>query len=258
MSRSFKNLLAAGIMIASGTTAGAQEIVMLGQPASSYQGERTFSSGSSGEPGITQAFFSKPDKTRAEMTVEGMQVIQIWRQDKEVVWSLMPQRGMAVEIPFGSEQAASPLDTLQEDGVTFESRLVASENVNGVAANRYYVSGKSEDGSLSEGHIWTTRENITVRIRMTNSSPGYPPQEFHYDLTNLVVKDQPDFLFEVPASYQAISTGSAMPGFGAAIGGYAADVANDASNEATREADRQIRGKALDEARKAVRKVLPW
>lgn len=267
MFHSLKGLLTAGALVIASLSAQAQEIAMFGQPSSPYQGQRTFSSG---DTTLTQAFYSKAGKTRAEMQMEGMEIIQIWRMDKQAIWSLMPQQGMAVEMGFGSEQAASPLDEFQDDGdVRFEMRLIGAETVNGVTANRYYISGTRKDGSKADGHVWTTPQNITVRIRMKDNAPGQAGEEFHYDLTNLILKDQPDSLFEVPAGYQTLSVGAGMQGMipgmtgadkgvGGSLGDYAGDVAKDATNEAAREADRQVRGKARDEARKAIRKVLPW
>lgn len=267
MFHTMKSLLAAGALMIAGTTAQAQEIAMFGQPTSPYQGQRTFTTG---DTTFAQTIYSKPGKTRTEMNMEGMQIIQIWRMDKQVIWSLMPQQNMAVEMGFGSDQAASPLDQFKQDETTkVEMRLIGRDDVNGVTANRYYISGTDENGTKLDGHVWNTAQNITVRMRMKNTSPGSAPEEFNYDLTNLQLRDQPDSLFEVPAGYQVMSMGAGFPGMapgmtgpenglGGGLGDYAGDVAKDAKDEAVREADRQVRGKARDEARKAIRKVLPW
>lgn len=267
MLRALKSLLALGILLAAGHAARAQEIAIFGQPTSPYQAERTFTTEGTT---TTQQVYSSPGKTRTEMTVDGMQVIQIWRTDRNLIWSLMPRERMAIELALGSDQVNSPLDQYSdESGMRFEKRLMGPDNVNGVSAKRYFISGTASDGSKTEGYVWTTPQNITVRMRLTGSAPGEADRNFNYDLTDLVIQDQHASLFEVPSDYQVMSMGTGYPGMpaqlpgaedeeGNPVGDYAGDVARDAAGEAVREADRQVRRKAGDEARKAVRKVLPW
>lgn len=267
MLHALKSLLALGALIAAGNAAQSQEIAIFGQPTSPYQAERTFTTEGTT---ITQQVYSSPGKTRTEMTVDGMQVIQIWRTDRNLIWSLMPRERMVIEFALSSEQVNSPLDRyIDESELRFEKRLMGPDNVDSVSANRYFISGTVSDGSKTEGYVWTTPENITVRMRLTGSAPSEADRDFNYDLTDLVIQDQHSSLFEVPSDYQVMAMGASDPGVtdrlpgaegeaGNPVGDYAGDVARDAADEAVREADRQVRRKAGDEARKAVRKVLPW
>lgn len=267
MLHALKSLVALGILLAAGNAARAQEIAIFGQPTSPYQAERTFTTEGTT---LTQRVYSSPGKTRTEMSVDGMQIIQIWRTDRNLIWSLMPRERMAIELAPGSDQVTSPLDPYSnESDLRFEKRLMGPDTVNGISANRYFISGTASDGSKTEGDVWTTPQNITVRMRLTGRAPGEADRNFNYDLADLVLRDQHESLFEVPSDYQVMTMGMGYPGMtgqlpgaedaeGNPVGDYAGDVARDAAGEAVREADRQVRRKAGDEARKAVRKILPW
>ena len=93
--------------------AEAQEIAVFGPPTVSYQGQRMIVTN---ESSLSQAVHSKPGKNRTEMVVEGQTIIQIWRDDLQTMWSISPEQGFAMEIPFGAEQAKSPLDGLDDPG----------------------------------------------------------------------------------------------------------------------------------------------
>ncbi|MFH1518471.1 MAG: hypothetical protein ABIH17_11400, partial [Pseudomonadota bacterium] len=95
----------------------AQEIAVFGPPTVSYQGQRTIVTN---EASLSQTVYSKPGKNRTEMTMEGQTMIQIWRDDLQTLWSISPQQGFAMEIPFGADQAKSPLEGLDEQTADLE------------------------------------------------------------------------------------------------------------------------------------------
>ncbi len=255
MAVSMKALLAASGMILVASQAEAQEFSILGGPTVAYKGERTITTS---DVSMVQTVHAKPGKGRYETVMEGMRIVQIWRDDLNLLWSLTPGQNLAISIPYGSEQANSPFAALDDQSVTIEKRLIGTETVNGVQASRYYVTSSGNDGGGATGHVWMTPQNITVRMRMQYSEPGESPGELHFDLTGLVIADQPDSLFELPHGYQVMSMGAATPSVAGMMGVYAGDVARDATDEAAAEADRTVRGTARNEARKAVRKILKW
>lgn len=243
-------------LLAVASPAEAQEIAVFGPPTVSYQGQRTIVTN---EASLSQAVYSKPGKNRTEMTMDGQTVIQIWRDDLQTLWSISPQQGFAMEIPFGADQAKSPLDGLDEQTAVLEKRFIGSEKVNGVMTDHHFLRATVSGGGTTSGDVWTTPENITVRMRMTQVEPGQRAENISYDLNGLQRSFQADQLFEVPAGYQVMSMGSGgMPSVFGAAGGYAGDVAGDAADTAKNEADRQVRGKARNEAAKAVRKIFKW
>lgn len=234
----------------------AQEIAVFGPPTVSYQGQRTIVTN---EASLSQTVYSKPGKNRTEMTMERQTMIQIWRDDLQTLWSISPQQGFAMEIPFGADQAKSPLEGLDEQTAVLEKRFIGRETMNGVMTDHHFLRATVSGGGTTSGDVWTTPENITVRMRMTQVEPGQRAETISYDLNGLQRTFQADELFEVPAGYQVMSMGEGgMPGVFGAAGGYAGDVAGDAANTAKDEADRQVRGKARNEAAKAVRKIFKW
>jgi hypothetical protein len=243
-------------LFAAAGPAEAQEIAVFGPPTVSYQGHRTIVTN---EASLSQTVHSKPGKNRTEMTMEGQTVIQIWRDDLQTLWSISPQQGFVMEIPFGADQAKSPLDGLDEQTAILEKRLIGRETVNGVVTDHHFLRASVSGGGTTKGDVWTTPENITVRMRMTQVEPGQRDELISYDLNGLQRSFQADELFEVPAGYQVMSMGGGgMPKVFGAAGGYAGDVAGDAADTAKNEADRQVRGKARNEAAKAVRKIFKW
>ena len=92
---------------------------------------------------------------------------------------------------------------------------------------------------------------------MTLTQPGEPDQAVNLDLIGLMVRDQPDALFEIPSGYQTLAMGGA-PTIAESASDYTGDVANGAVDAAKREADQRVRGKANEEASKLVRKIFKW
>lgn len=255
MAVSIKALLAASGMMLVANQAEPQEFSILGGPTVAYQGQRTITTS---DVSMVQTVYAKPGKGRYETVMEGIHIVQIWRDDLNLLWSLTQGQNLAVSIPYGSEQANSPFADLEDQSVSIEKRFIGTESVNGVQANRYYVISTGSDGGGASGHVWMTPHNITVRMRMQYNDPGQSPGELHFDLNGLVIADQPDSLFELPHSYEVMSLGAATPSVAGMMGGYAGDVARDATDAAAAEADRNVKEKARKEARKAVRKILNW
>ncbi|MEZ5938682.1 MAG: hypothetical protein R3C52_10760 [Hyphomonadaceae bacterium] len=245
-----------GLVAVAGAPAWSQEIAVLGPPTQAYEGQRTIVTP---DVSLVQSVHSKPGKNRTESTISGQSVIQIWRDDYKKLWSISPNEGFAMEIPYGSDQARNPIGVPDEETALLEKRFIGRETVNGVATEHYYMRATLSGGGSTTGDVWATPSRITVRMRMTQTEPGSAPQQIAYDLTNLKIADQPDALFEVPAGYQVMSLGAGgVPSVVNGVGGYVGDVATDTATEARNEADRQVRNKAKDEARKAVRKILRW
>ncbi|MBY9068167.1 hypothetical protein K1X12_14745 [Hyphomonas sp. WL0036] len=233
----------------------AQEFALTGSPTVSYQGQRTLSAG--GEV-INQTVYSTRGKSRYEMVLEDTEVVQIWRDDLDVIWSISPRQNFATSIPYGSEQAGSAFSTIENYAEKAELKLVGTETINETFARRYKMNHVDGDGGATAGDVWVSPENITIRMRITHTLPGKHPDPIHYDLTNLILTDQPDYLFELPPGIQVFPMGTVAPGLAGMAGGYAGDVATDAKDAALGEADRTVRAKARSEARKAVGKIFDW
>lgn len=237
------------------SSVSAQEIAVLGPPTVSYEAQRTIITN---EMSLIQEVHSKPGKNRSEMTMQGQQVIQIWRDDQKMLYSLSPQQGVAMAIPYGNDRARSPLADFDEETTVLEKRFIGKETVNGVRTDHYFIKASSSGGAVTNGDFWTTPEKIAVRMRMKLTAPGEPEQDVSIDLIGLKISDQPDALFEVPEGYQVMSMNGMQTGIFGSVTDYTGDVANQAAEAAAREADQQVRNKANQEAGKLVRKIFKW
>jgi len=237
------------------SSVSAQEIAVLGPPAVSYEAQRTITTN---EMSLIQQVHSKPGKNRSEMTMQGQQVIQIWRDDQKMLYSLSPQQGVAMAIPYGNDRARSPLADFDEETAVLEKRFIGKETVNGMRTDHYFIKASSSGGAVTNGDFWTTPEKIAVRMRMKLTMPGEPEQDVSIDLIGLKISDQPDALFEVPEGYQVMSMDGMQTGIFGSVTDYTGDVANQAAEAAAREADQQVRNKANQEAGKLVRKIFKW
>ena len=88
-------------------------------------------------------YFSK-DKMRTENTIEteghSMASIVIIRRDKNVMWMLMPQQNMYMEMPINQQEAARA-EAISNNPV--DEKPVGSEMVDGQMADKYEInSGK--------------------------------------------------------------------------------------------------------------------
>ena len=259
MKLSLRSYVACGGLIISASfssmTVSAQEISVMGPPTVSYEAQRSIITQ---DVSLIQSVHSKPGKNRSEMSISGQEVIQIWRDDLSMVYSLSPQQGVAMAIPYGSDKLDTTIAGFDRDTAVLEKRYIGKETVNGVSANHYYIKASSSGGGTAMGDVWTTPENITVRMRMKVKTPGDPQQDVSLDLIGLRITHQPDVLFEVPDGYQVMDASGMEGSIMGSVSGYAGDVANEAGNSAVREADRRVRNKANQEAAKAVRKILKW
>jgi Domain of unknown function (DUF4412) len=164
------------------SSVSAQEIAVLGPPTVSYEAQRTITTN---EMSLIQEVHSKPGKNRSEMTMQGQQVIQIWRDDQKMLYSLSPQQGVAVAIPYGNDMAKSPLADFDEETAVLEKRFIGKETVNGMRTDHYFIKASSSGGAVTNGDFWTTPEKIAVRMRMKLTTPGEPEQDVSIDLIGL-------------------------------------------------------------------------
>ncbi|MEJ2695835.1 MAG: DUF4412 domain-containing protein [Candidatus Sulfobium sp.] len=145
----------------------------------------------------TGKVYFKGDSFRMDMT-SPQKVTTITRLDKKVVWSIMPQQKMYMEIPFNPKREPMVKNKVQGE---IERKLIATEKVDGHPAGKYLVTYKSGG---KEQHIYqwiATDINFPVK---TEAVDGSWSQEYR----NISFGNQPDSLFKVPAGYKKFQ----MPG----------------------------------------------
>ena len=88
---------------------------------------------------------------------------------------------------------------------------VGSETVNGVSTTKYTADHVDPQGKSGTGTYWVTDGGILVRSEV-EVKRRRKVERTVTNLTDIEQGDQPDELFEIPASYQAISLGALFSG----------------------------------------------
>ncbi len=190
MNKTVGTVVMAGLC-ACGVAATAWSAEMM-QPRVEYSADQTIS-------GEGQTFQSKiyhaRDKQRMEMSAGGSSQVFITRIDKKVSWVLMPERKMYTELSLGQARKNTPND-LQE--CAMETTKAGTETVNGYATTRFDMKSTCPDGSRYSGTIWSTKDNITVKMDATTQGTSGKGSRVVVELKNLKIGKQDSALFEVP------------------------------------------------------------
>ena len=149
--------------------------------------------------------YHAPGKERREQDMSGMQQIMIMRRDKSVVWMLMPEQKMYMEMKMGQgkEDAADLKD------YTIEYSVVGEEVVNGINTTKNKVIVTDKKGNKFAGFMWVSKEGIMVKMDTVSKVEG-SKMRVKMERKNIKIENQNPKLFEIPSGYNKMS----MPGMG--------------------------------------------
>jgi hypothetical protein len=158
---------------------------------------------------VTGKVFVKGDKMRREMMAAGKTRIAIVRQDKGVVWNLVPDRQIYVETTNqrGSDWD-SPEMTKQLEKVA-DRQVAGSETVNGYECEK--VQYVYKDTAMGTRTHWISKK-LKYTIKMEHRSSTL---EMSSEFQNIKEGGVADSVFEVPQGYQKMD----MPGTPGGTGG---------------------------------------
>lgn len=139
--------------------------------------------------------FHAPGKERRETKTDGEPMTMIIRQDKQVMWTLMPDANAYMEISLDKSQDKSDFSAYHID-----QTAVGEEDINGIKTTKSKVIMTKKDGSKLGGFWWTTKEGIPLKMDMI-SVEGKSKERMIMELTNLKIGKQNPKLFEIPADY---------------------------------------------------------
>jgi hypothetical protein len=154
---------------------------------------------------LTGKVYFSGDKERRETVGFGQKSIIIWRRDKNITWTLIPDRKIYME-RRGADEKHNPERMMREGNVTITK--VGSETVNGMATTKYKIEGVNERGHRFEGFLWATNDDVPARMEGTSKG-----KRVRIDYTNIKTGKQDPALFRVPADYQLVAS-PGMPGWG--------------------------------------------
>lgn len=154
---------------------------------------------------------------RREINFQGMEQVVIRRSDLNHVYVAMPAMGMGMEMDLD----AAPYPTPEEYLEGLDATAVGQEDVAGLEATKYRLSGTDPDGGTFDGHLWITEDGITLRLEGTVTAGGRT-EDVLMELDNVEVGPQDPALFERPDNVTFMPVNPAMggslplPGLGAA------------------------------------------
>lgn len=157
---------------------------------------------------ITGKIFVKGDKVRRETTVAGRTRILILRQDKGVVWNLMPDQQKYIE--SANQRGVdwdSPEMTKQLEKVA-DRKDAGTETVNGYECDKVQYVYKNT-GMGTRTHWIAKKLKYTIKMEH-RAGTGDMSSEFQ----NIKEGGVADSLFEIPPGYQTADMSGAPGGAG--------------------------------------------
>jgi hypothetical protein len=232
------------------------------QPKVSFSAWRILSDG--GALLMEGPYHYAPGKHRSEISAEGQRITAIVREDREVLWTLIPGQNMYMEVSFDARELGN--GSLFEGSEVLESRELGTEQLNGQRTMKHDVTLREPSGETVTGTLWMTDDMIPVKMDMLVGRNDRVIME----LRDIQVGPQPDALFEIPAGYTKLSfplgnIGNALrgasgnadergdsahgpsendqPGFAEELASGAADAAREGARQGVREnVGRRVRG----------------
>jgi hypothetical protein len=147
--------------------------------------------GKGGQPHKSKQYF-KGDKYRMEM--QGQHQYTIFRQDKNVIWVVMPDAKSYMEMPYDSKMKPKVEGKFKGE---INRTLIGPEVIDGHPTQKYEVTVK--EGTKSERfYEWMATDiNFSIKKSAIDGSWSEEYKNIQYSV--------PDTLFEVPADYQKFS-----------------------------------------------------
>lgn len=142
------------------------------------------------------------DKERMDQEMEGEKMSMIIRKDKKVVWTLMPDAMMYMEMKIteGSKENKGDLSNYK-----VEETIVGEEVVNGIKATKSkIILTDKKTGEKLGGFWWVSKEGIVVKMDVIAVEKGSKTR-IKTELKNLKIGKQDPKLFEIPAGYSKMS-----------------------------------------------------
>jgi hypothetical protein len=162
------------------------------------------------EATITSKVYQAAGKKRIEQRAAGGRQIMILRQDRQVMWLLMPDERMYMEHALKESDDPEALD--------IETTVVGPDVVDGRPATKYKTIARRPDGLKLGGFTWITADGIPMKMDLL-AIEGSTKTRMKMELKNVATGKLDPGLFEVPAGYRKLALGpgglpAGIPGIG--------------------------------------------
>ena len=149
-----------------------------------------------GEETVKGKVYVKGNKIRQEVVKEGEKAVMIMRLDKGIIWNLMPEEKIYMEMPNLGDVANDP-EYIKKIEEMAEKKYLGKEKVNGYVCKKYkYIYSDKSMGALTQ---WFSEKlNYPIKTEM-GGQPGGMDMLIEYK--NIKEKGLQDSLFEIPPGY---------------------------------------------------------
>ncbi|MBF0537197.1 MAG: DUF4412 domain-containing protein [Nitrospirae bacterium] len=145
---------------------------------------------------VTSKVFFKGGKMKMETSAKGNEAIMIMRNDKKLMWMLMPDTKMYMEMP--SQSKKSDIQSQMHDpDVKIEKDFIGNETIDNHPAKKYHVTVYKNGAKENSGFLWeaTDMDNFPVRFQSEDKASTTTWR-------NIKIGGVSDDLFEIPAGYK--------------------------------------------------------
>jgi hypothetical protein len=151
-----------------------------------------------GQPDSTSKIWYTKDKVRVDVSHQGQTMSVIMDRPAKKMTVLIPKSKMFQSEALPEGEANNPIAT-----GTWEVAKAGEESVAGVAATKWNVSGKGADGRAFKGFIWTTKENIQVKMDGEAEEEG-KKVKVTSELKNLKIGPVDAKVFDIPKDFKPV------------------------------------------------------
>ena len=154
-----------------------------------------------GEPeSVSKIWYSK-DMVRVDVTHEGASMSVIMDRVKKQMTVLIRKSKLYQQEPLPEGEAQNPIAS-----GTWEVTKAGDETVASVPTTKWQVKGKGSDNRGFEGFIWTTKENIQVKMEGEAEDEGKKAKVVS-ELRNLKIGPIDAKIFEIPKDFKPAPKG---------------------------------------------------
>lgn len=154
-----------------------------------------------GQPdSVSKIWFTK-DMVRVDVTHQGQSMSVIMDRVKKQMTVLIPKSKLYQQEALPEGEAQNPIAS-----GSWEVTRASDETVAGIATTKWQVKGKGADNRTFEGFIWTSKENIQVKMEGEAEDEGKKVKVVS-ELKNLKVGPVDAKVFEIPKDFKPVPKG---------------------------------------------------
>ena len=155
---------------------------------------------------IKGKIYVKGENFRQEIKTPGGNQVMIFRNDKGLVWTLMPQNRMYLEMSGTAMGDINPRVVQKEIEKTAKKEHLGKENVNGYTCEKYkFIFRDKSKGSTIQ---WLSKK-LKFPVKMEINSPD---GQVVIEYKNIKETKLSDSLFKVPSGYRKMTMPAGMLG----------------------------------------------